>query len=163
MKSFKAFIKAKACFSIMLYFRGASLSALLKNAMGCSYPFVFFCSRTTTTVCIDAKENMKKYLVKSSLIRTGVCVRACFTISKDFLASMVHLTPIHLLSMFVMFLRSYARFGKNLLKKLIFPMKYYISLIFLDGWFSIFLQSFLGQSWSLLQIWCGLKIFLLED
>ena len=116
---------------MMLYFRGASLSALLKNAMGCSYPFIFFCSKTTTTMCFDAKEKMKKSLVKLGLIRTGVRVSAWFTKSKDCFASMVHLTHVSLLSMLVMFLRIFARFGMNLLKKFIFPMKDCNSLMFL--------------------------------
>ena len=92
---------------------------------------MFFCNRKAATVCYDAKEKMNKSLVKSGLIRTGVCVSSCFNSSKDCFASMVHLTPISLFSMFVMFLRSFARFGMNLLKKLIFPMKDYSSLMFL--------------------------------
>ena len=78
---------------MMLYFRGASLSALLKKAMGCSCPIMFFCSNTVAIVCSNAKEKMKKSLVKSRLIRTGVWVSYFFTSSKDFLASMVHLNP----------------------------------------------------------------------
>ena len=131
LKYFDALIKAKACFSIMLYFRGASLNGLLKNDFGFSYPFIFFYSKTTTTLCSDAKEKMKKYLVKSGLIRTGVFVRDCFKILKDFFASMVHLTHVSLLSMLVMILRSSARFGMNLLKKFTFPMKYCSYLMFL--------------------------------
>ena len=132
-------------FSIMLYFRGASLSALLKNSMGCSCPFIFFCSRTTTTVCSDAKEKMKKYLVKSRLIRTCFWVRACFTKSKDWFFSMVHFTHVSLLTMLVMFLRSSASFGMNLLKKLIFLMKYCSSLMFL-GWLICNIPSILFGS-----------------
>ena len=78
----------------MLYFRGASLNTLLKNAIGFSCPFMFFYNRIASTVCSDAKENMKKSLVNLGLIRTGVRVSACFTSSKDFLASVVHLAPI---------------------------------------------------------------------
>ena len=76
-------------------------------------------------------EKMKESLVKLGLIRTDVWVSACFTSSKDLFSSMVHLTPISFLNMFVMFLRSSSRFGMNLLKKLIFPMKDCISLMFL--------------------------------
>ena len=116
---------------MMFYFRGASLNALLKKDMGCSCPIMLFCSNIAAIVCFDANENMKKSLVKLGLIRNGVWVSSCFTISKDFFASMVHLTPISLFSMFVMFLRIFASFGVNLLKKLIFPMKDCSSLIFL--------------------------------
>ena len=109
--------------------------------------FDVFYNRTTTTVCSDAKEKMKKSLVKSGLSRTGVWVSVFFTSSKDLFAYMVHLTPISLCNMFVMFLRSSARFGMNLLKKFIFPMKDCISLMFL-GWLifnipSIFFGSIL--------------------
>ena len=145
LKYCNVLIKAKACFSIVLYFRGASLSALLKNSMGCSCPFIFFCNRITATVCSDAKENMKKSLVKSGLIRTGFWVSAYFTSSKDCFSSMVHLTPISLFSMFVMFLRSFSRFGMNLLKKFIFPMKDCSSLIFL-GWLICNIHSILFGS-----------------
>ena len=131
LKSFNALIKEKAYFSIMLYFRGASLSALLKNSMGCSCPFIFFYNKTVATMCSDAKEKMKKSLVKSGLIRTSVWVRACFTKSKYLFSSMVHLNLVSLFSILVMFLRSFARFGMNLLKKFIFPMKYCSSLMFL--------------------------------
>ena len=122
LKSFKALTKAKACFSMILYFKGASLNALLKNAIGYSCPFEFFCNRTTATVCSNANEKMKKYFVKSGLIRTGFLVNACFTSSNDFFASKVHLNP-YFFSIFIMFLRSSTRLGMNLLKKLIFPMK----------------------------------------
>ena len=130
LKYFNALIKAKACFSMILYFKGAFLSALLKKAMGCSCPIMFFCSNTVAIVCSDANEKMKKSLVKLGLIRTGVWVSACFTSSKDFFAFMVHLTPISLFNMFVMFLRSSARFGMNLLRNLIFPMKICSCLMF---------------------------------
>ena len=123
----------KACFSIILYFRGASLNALIKNAMSCTCPSRFFCNKTKTTVCSDANEKMRKSLVKSGLMRTGAWVSACFTSSKEFLASRVHLTPTYFLSIFVMFLRSSAKLGINLLRKLIFPIKDYNSLMFL-GW-----------------------------
>ena len=123
LKSFKALTKAKACFSMILYFRGASLNALLKNAIGFSCPFKFFCNRTVATMCSDANEKMKKSFVKSGLMRTGVLVNACFTSSNDFFAYKVHLTPCSILSILVMFLRSSARLGMNLIKKLIFPMK----------------------------------------
>ena len=116
---------------MILYFRGASLNALLKNVIGCSCPYGFFCTRTTATVCSDANENTRNSLVKSGLMRTGAQVSACFTSSKDFLDSRVHLTPTSFFSIFFMFLRSSARLGMNLLKKLIFPMKDYNSLMFL--------------------------------
>ena len=58
LKSFKALTKAKACFSIMLYFKGASLNALLKNAIGYSCPCGFFCRRTSAMVCSDANEKI---------------------------------------------------------------------------------------------------------
>ena len=74
----------------MLYFRGASLSSLLKKAMGCYCPIMFFCSNTASIVCSDGYEKMKKSLVKSGLNRNGVWVSACSTSSKDFLASVVH-------------------------------------------------------------------------
>ena len=109
LKYFKALTKAKACFSMILYFRGASLNALLKNAIGCSCPFKFLCSRTAAIVCSDANEKIKKSFVKSGLVRTGVLVNACFTSSNDFFAYKVHLTPSSFFSMFVMFLRSSAR------------------------------------------------------
>ena len=86
-----------------------------------------------------------KSLVKSGLIRIGVWVIACFTNSNDFFASMVHLTPISLFSMFVMFLMSSARFGMNLLKKFIFPMKDCSSLIF-PGWLICNIPSILFGS-----------------
>ena len=84
-------------------------------------------------MCSDWKEKMKKYLVKSGLITASVCVGACFTKSKDDFSYMVHLNPISLFNMFVMFFRSSTRFGMNLLKKFIFPIKYCSSLMFL-GW-----------------------------
>ena len=66
-------------------------------------------------------------------MRTGALVRACFTSSKDVFASKVHFTPCSFFNMFVIFLRSSAKLGMNLLKKLIFPMKDCNSLIF-RGW-----------------------------
>ena len=74
-------------------------------------------------MCSDAKEKIRKYLEKSGLIRTGALVSACLTNSKYFLVSRVHLTPTYFFSMFIIFLRSSAKLGINLLKKLIFPIK----------------------------------------
>ena len=72
-----ALTKAKACFSMMLYLKGASLCVILKNAMGCSKPWSFFCSRTTAMVCSEANEKIIKSFLKFGLIRTGVFVKAC--------------------------------------------------------------------------------------
>ena len=117
----------------MLYCKGASLKALLKKAIGCSCPSGFFCNRTATIVCSEAKEKIRKSFEKSGLIRTGARVSACFTNSKDLLASTVHFTPTYFFSILVMFLRSSAKLGINLLKKLIFPLKDYNYFMFL-GW-----------------------------
>ena len=86
---------------------------------------------TIATVCSEAKEKIRKSFEKSGLIKTGAQVSACFTNSKDFLASTVHFTPTLFLSILVMFLRSFAKLGINLLKKLIFPIKDCSSFMFL--------------------------------
>ena len=49
----------------MLYFNSESLRVLLKNAIGCSRPSIFFCNRTTASVSSDAKENVRISLVKA--------------------------------------------------------------------------------------------------
>ena len=64
---------------MMLYFKGASLSALLNNSIGYSCPSGFFFNRKIATVYSDAKEKMRKYFVKFGLMRTGARVSACFT------------------------------------------------------------------------------------
>ena len=101
--------------------------------MGCSCPSRFFCNRTAATVCSEAKEKIRNSFEKSRLIRTGARVSACFTNSKDFLVSTVHFTPTSFLSVLFMFLRSSAKLGINLLKKLIFPIKDCNYFMFL-GW-----------------------------
>lgn len=108
---------------MILYFKEASLKALLKNSIGCSYPSLFFCNSTTAIICSDAKEKIIKYLVKSRLIKTGAFVNACLTRSNDCLASTFHLIYVSFLSMFVIFISSSTRFSMNLLKKLTFPIK----------------------------------------
>jgi len=107
---------------MILYFKEASLKALLKKAIGCSCPSFFFCNRIIAIVCSSIKENIIKSLVKSRLIKTGDFVNACLTRTKDCLASTFHLIYVSFLSMFVIFLSSSARFGINLLKNLIFPI-----------------------------------------
>ena len=85
-----ALTKANAFFSMILYFKGASLSVLLKNAIGCSKPWSFFCSRTAAMVCSEANEKIIKSFLKSGLISIGVFVKACLMDSNDCFASTVH-------------------------------------------------------------------------
>ena len=73
-------------------------------------------------MCSEAKEKTIKYLVKYGMISTGALVNAYFTMSKDCLASILHLILEYFLSILVMFLRISVRLGINLLKKNIFPM-----------------------------------------
>ena len=83
LKSLIALTKANSCFSMILYLSVASLKDLLKNAIGCSYPWSFLCNKTAAMVCSEAKEKIIKYLLKSGLIRTGVLVKASLIASKD--------------------------------------------------------------------------------
>lgn len=108
---------------MILYSKEASLKALLNNAIGCSYPSLFFYNSTTEIVCLDAKEKIIKSLVKSGLIKTGAFDNACFTRSNDCFSSTFHLIYVSFLSIFVIFLSSSTRFGMNLLKKIFFPIK----------------------------------------
>ena len=48
LKSIKDFTKEKDCFPMILYFKEASLKALLKNVIGCSCPSLFFYGNTAT-------------------------------------------------------------------------------------------------------------------
>ena len=123
-----ALTKAKACFSIMLYFRGASLRVLLKKAIGFSNPWSFFYSKTATMVCSEANEKINKYFLKPRLIKTGVLVKACFV------DSTVHFRINSFFSMLFSSLMISAKFEINLLKKLILAKKYCNSMIFLGGW-----------------------------
>lgn len=127
---------------MILYFNEASLGALLKNAIGCSYPSLFFYNSTTTLVCSDVKEKIPKSLVKSGLIKIGACVNACLTASKYCLVSIFHLIYVSFLIMFVILLSSSARFRMNLLKKLIFPIKDLSYFMFL-GWLILRIPSIL--------------------
>jgi len=122
--------KAKACFSIMLYFKGASLRALLKKAMGCSYPWSFFYNKTPTIVCSKAKENKMKSLSNLGLISTGVLVKASFISLKDFLALTIHFIVEPFFIILFSDLINYARLYINLLRKNIFPKKACNSLMF---------------------------------
>jgi len=63
----------------MLNFNASSLKALLKKAMGCSNPLLFFYKRTIATMCLDANEKIIKSLVKYGLISTSAFVNACLT------------------------------------------------------------------------------------
>jgi len=74
----------------LLYFRNASLKALLKKAIGFSNPSLFFCKIKTTIVCSNAKDKIIKSFVMSGLIERGVVVKANFTSLQDFLASVFH-------------------------------------------------------------------------
>ena len=136
----------------MLYFKGASLKALLKKEIGYSRPSGFFCNKTVATVWSEAKEKIRKSFEKLGLIRIGARVSACFTNSKDFLASAVHLAPTSFLSILVMFLRSSAKLGINLLKKLIFPIKDCNSFMFL-GWLICSIPSTLFGSILIPFLW----------
>jgi hypothetical protein len=46
----------------MLYFNSTSLNALLKKAMGCSKPLVFFYNKIVVTVSNEVKEKIIKSL-----------------------------------------------------------------------------------------------------
>jgi len=74
------------------YFKGASLKAQLKNAIGFSFPWSSFCKRTTAMVCSDANEKMKKSLSNCGLVRTGAWVKAALILSKACLVSRDHFT-----------------------------------------------------------------------
>ena len=69
--------------------------------------------------------------MKSGLIKTGACVSAHLTYSKDCLDLVSHFIFVSFFNMFLMFLRSLARLGMNLRRKFIFPIKDCNSLIFL--------------------------------
>ena len=106
----------------MLYLSVVSLKALLKKAMGCSYPSSFLRKRIATIVCSEANYKIIKSLVKSGLIRTGAFINACLTWLNDCLASMFHLISESHFNMFVMFMRSSTRLGISLLRKFILPI-----------------------------------------
>jgi hypothetical protein len=99
--------------------------------MGCSYPSLFFYSNTVAMVCLNAKEKRYKSLVKSGLIKTWASVSARLTCSKDCLDLVSHFIFTSFFNIFVMFLRSSARLGMNLPRKIIFSIKDYNSLMFI--------------------------------
>lgn len=144
LKSLIALTKANGYFSIMLYFV-ASLKGLLKNAMGCSYPWSFICNKTTAIVCSEVKEKIIKSFWKSRLIRTGVLVRDCLMASKNYLASTVHLSSESFLNILFCSLINSTKFEMNLLRKFIFPKNDCNSLMFL-GWVMVNIASILAGS-----------------
>lgn len=145
LKSLIAFTKANTYFSIMLYLSVASLKDLLKNSMGYSYPWSFFCNKTAAIVCYKAKETNIKYFWKSGLIRIGVLVRAFLMASKGCLASTVYLNAEYFLNMLFSSLINSAKFEINLLRKFILPKIHYNYLMLL-GWVMVNIASILVGS-----------------
>lgn len=145
LKSWIAFTKANPYFSIIFYSSVASIKDLLKNTIGCSYPWLFFCSKTIVMVCSKAKEKITKSLLKSGLIRTGAFVKPSLMASKDCLASIFYLSVESILSMLFNSLISSARFEMDLLIKFVLPRNDCNSLMFL-GWVMVKIASVLAGS-----------------
>jgi len=129
----------------MLYLSVASLKYLLKNAIGCSYSWSFFCNKIAAIVCSKAKEKIIKSFWKLGLIRTEVLVRASLMASKDYFSSTVHLSAESFLNMLFSSLFNSAKFEMNLLRKLIFPKNGCNYLMFL-GWVMVKIASILARS-----------------
>lgn len=69
----------------------------------------------------EAKVKIKNSFEKPGLMRTRASVRANLIVENDCFASLVHLISLSFLRIFVMCLTISAKFGINLLKKIIFP------------------------------------------
>ena len=57
-----ALTSAKSRFFVIFYFNDASLSALIKKAIGFSHPSSCFYNKTTAIVCSDANGKIMKSL-----------------------------------------------------------------------------------------------------
>ena len=115
------------------YFNSPSLNILLKNVIGYSSLWSFFCNKTATIVCSEAYENTKKYLSKSGLTSTSAYEIDLFISLKDFLASTVHFISWFFLNILVMFINILAKLGMNLLNKFTFPLNDYTSFSLLGS------------------------------
>ena len=71
---------------MILYFKVASLKALLKKDIGYSKCLSLFYRNTPTIVCSEAEENNMKSLLKLGLTNTGHFVSACLISMKYCLA-----------------------------------------------------------------------------
>ena len=124
-------IKAYACSSKILYFSSELARVLLKNAMGYSVSCFPFYNKNLAMLFSDANIKTKNYFEKSTLINTGAWVSAFLISSNDCFASTLHLISAPFFSILVIDLKIWANFEMNLLKKLTFLRKDWISFLFL--------------------------------
>ena len=113
---------------------GTSERHLLRFGWKCNWLFIsliIFLQKDSSNVCSDANEKMMKSLSNWRLVRTGAWVKADFMPSKAFLASKVHFTYESFFNILFSILIGSAKFGINILRKLIFPRNACNSLMFL--------------------------------